>query len=100
MHARFLALLASVALAAGCASPSPGYLGVAPERVVIEGTEIAVWRRGGQAQAIRLGGYARPGTHAVLRARLIAAIELATGCAVAADRATGDSGVLEAPLLC
>lgn len=93
-------LLACLVLAAGCASPSPGYLGVEPQRVVIEGTEIAVWRRGGQAQAIRLGGYARPGTHAILRARLLAAIEQATGCAVAAGRATGDSGVMEAPLLC
>lgn len=82
---------------AGCASPSAQYFGVAPQRVTVQGTEIAVYRRGAQAQAIRLGR-ARRGEHAALRARMVAATEQVTGCAVAAS--DGDSGVLNLRLEC
>ena len=95
-----LSLAALLLVVVACDLPSPDYLGMPAQRVVIDGTEVSVRRRSGQAQAIRLGGYARPGTHAVLRARLLEAIEAATGCTVVADRATGDSGVIEAPIVC
>lgn len=94
---RLGALCLGAVLLAGCASPSPEYFGVAPQRVTVEGTEIAVYRRGERAQAIRLG-VARRGEHAAILARMVAATEQATGCAVA--RSEGDSGVLNMRLSC
>ena len=93
---RGVLILGSVLLS-GCASPSPEYFGVTPQRVTVEGTEIAVYRRGDRAQAIRLGG-ARRGEHGAMRLRMVAATEQATGCAVA--RSEGDSGVLNMRLSC
>lgn len=89
-------LLLLVALA-GCAAPSPEYLGVTPQRITVEGTEIAVFRRGDRAQAIRLGR-ARRGEHGAIRLRMVAAVEQATGCVVAASE--GDSGVMNLRLAC
>lgn len=82
---------------AGCASPSAQYFGVAPQRVTVEGTEIAVYRLGDRAQAIRMGR-ARRGEHAAIRARMVAATEQATGCVVTAS--DGDSGVTNMRLEC
>lgn len=86
-------------LLAACASPSPGYMGVAPQRVVIEGTTIDVWRRGDNAQAIRAGWMSRA-EQAAAPARLARAIETATGCALRPGTAEGDSAVLNARLDC
>lgn len=94
---RLWGLCLGAVLLAGCASPSAGYFGVTPQRVTVEGTEIAVYRRGDRAQAIRLGS-ARRGEHAAIRLRMAAATEQATGCAVA--RSEGDSGVLNLRLSC
>jgi len=88
-----------------CASPSPQFFGAAEQRVVIDGTEIAVFQRGPVAQAIRLGA---PNWRdaALMRARLFRAVEQATGCAPVVgsdDPAQGvrnDPGVLTVRIAC
>jgi hypothetical protein len=84
---------------AGCASPSPEYFGVEPQRRVIDGTEILVWQRGDRAQAIR-SGWVGPGGREAAMARMLAATGDATGCAVRPGSPTGDSGVLTMRLDC
>jgi hypothetical protein len=91
-------LVALVALGA-CASPAPEYFGVAPQTVVIEGTEIHVWQRGDRAQAIRMGRVAR-GEHGAVMARMVAATETATGCAAIPGQTSGGSSVLNLRLAC
>jgi hypothetical protein len=91
--------LALLPLLAGCASPSPEYLGIEPQRRVVEGTEILVWQRGDRAQAIRMGRVG-PGGHGPVMARMVAATEDVTGCAVRPDDTHGDSGVLNMRLDC
>lgn len=85
------------ALLAGCASPSPEYLGVTPQRMQVEGVEIAVWQRGTRAQAIRMGRLPR-GRHGATQAAMVAATEALTGCRV--TDAQGDSGVMNMRLSC
>ncbi len=91
-------LILAAALAA-CASPSPEFFGVTPQRLDVEGTEIVVYHRGDRAQAIRMG-FARPGEHGVIIDRMIVAIEQTTGCRVPPGQTDGDSGVLNARLAC
>jgi hypothetical protein len=67
-------------LLAACASPSPEFFGVPEQRVVVDGTNIAVFRKGSIAQAIRLDT-AGWGDLPLMRARLLRAVEQATGCA-------------------
>lgn len=99
--------LAPVALLllAACASPSPVFLGSDGMRVVVEGTCVAVFRKGDLAQAIRLdpaGRAAQP----LMRARLFRAVEIATGCALVPgtdDPVQGirnDTGVLTVRIDC
>ena len=72
--------LAALFLMSACASPAPQFLGVEETRVVVEGTRIAVFRKGDLAQAIRLD-HAGRAEQPLMRARLFRAVELATGCA-------------------
>lgn len=73
------ALIALVLMSA-CASPAPEFLGAQEMRVVVEGTRIAVFRKGDLAQAIRLDRAGRA-EQPLMRARLFRAVEQATGCA-------------------
>jgi len=88
-----------------CASPSPEFLGVPETRVTVEGTRIAVFRRGEFAQAIRLDPASRT-QQPLMPGRLRAAIAIATGC-TPLDGTEGpllglkaDSGVLTARIAC
>ena len=100
-----LACLLSAAVLAGCASPSVEFAGAPDQRVTIEGTRFAVFRRGDAAQAIRLD-HASRAEQPRMPARLRAAIEVATGCTIVAgsDGPTlglqNDSAVLTARIAC
>lgn len=95
----FATLLAVSLGLAGCASPSPRFLGAQEQRVTIEGTQIAVFRDGDHAQAIRLD-YAGRATRRNMPERLVQAIGQATGCSVRPGSAQGDSGVITARIDC
>lgn len=92
-------ILISLLLLCGCASASPGFLGVTPVQVERGGFVIQVWRRGNHAQAIRMG-YATRREQAGLRAHLLAAVEEVTGCRADLARVEGDTGVLNVGLIC
>lgn len=94
-----LGVLACATAVVGCASPSPDYAGITPERRVIDGTDIHVWQRGDRAQAIRTGWVARS-DHRDVMARMVQATEAVTGCAVRHEFTEGDSGVLNMRLAC
>lgn len=97
--ARMRIVIISLLLLCGCASASPGYLGVTPVQVERGGFVIQVWHRGNHAQAIRMG-YATRREQAGLRAHLLAAVEEVTGCRADPARVAGDTGVLNAALIC
>ena len=98
-------LLPVLTLLAACASPSPEFLGAPEQRVTIEGTQIAVFRKGDAAQAIRLD-HASWAEQPKMPARLRAAIETVTDCAIAPGSEgpvlglQNDSAVLTARLAC
>ncbi|WP_155326474.1 hypothetical protein [Alkalilacustris brevis] len=83
----------------GCASPSPRFLGAEEQRVTIGGTQIAVFRDGDHAQAIRLD-YAGRAARRDMPERLVQAIGQTTGCSVRPGSAEGDSGVITARIDC
>lgn len=96
-------LLAACFLTACAASPSPRFLGAAPESVTLEGREYRVWTRpqgaGGEVQVTRMG-YARRGEHDPLIPAMIAAAETVTGCRVIPHTVAGDTGVITARYHC
>jgi len=98
-------ILPAIVLLAACASPSPEFLGAAEQLVLIEGTRIAVFRKGDAAQAIRLDRAGRA-EQPLMPARLRAAIEVATGCSAKPGSEgpvlglQNDSAVLTARLAC
>lgn len=102
---RFLPLALLPALLAACASPSPAFFGAEEQRVTVEGTRFAVFRRGDVAQAIRLDPAGRAALP-LMRARLFRAVELGTGCTLVPgtdDPAQGvrnDPGVLTVRIDC
>ncbi|WP_265500474.1 hypothetical protein [Paracoccus beibuensis] len=63
-----------------CTTPSPDFLGAPRLDAVIEGTRFAVYRRGNEAQVIRLDRLSRAELGAVPD-RMIRAAGEATGCA-------------------
>ena len=105
MHPLFLLLfvLESLALAGCGASPGRIYLGLEPVVVLIEGREYRVWARhagsGGQVQVVRMGYVPRHG-HGGIQAAMVAAAQQATGCRVVPESVEGDTGVINARILC
>lgn len=83
--------------------PSRDYLGRDPAIVVLEGREYRVWSRlsgeQGQVQVVRMG-YVRRSGHAGLNEAMVAAAERATGCSVIPATVEGDTGVINARILC
>ena len=100
-----IALVLVPLLLAACDSPSPEFIGTPETRVTVEGTRIAVYRRGEHAQAIRLDRASRS-EQPLMPARLRRAITIATGCTVVAGSEgpqlglLADSGVLTARIAC
>ncbi|MGR3411041.1 MAG: hypothetical protein ACU0DH_11675 [Paracoccus sp. (in: a-proteobacteria)] len=76
---RMISLLALAATSA-CATPSPGFLSVPRQDVVVSGTRFAVFRRGNEAEVIRFDSLPRADLAAVPD-RMIRAAGQSTGCA-------------------
>lgn len=74
-----LILIALIAALAGCATPSPGYLGTPRHDVVIDGMRFAVHRRASEAQVIRLDRAARA-DRAAIPDRMMRAAQQGSGC--------------------
>ncbi|MGY6696835.1 MAG: hypothetical protein ACXIUW_12555 [Roseinatronobacter sp.] len=84
---------------AACNSPSPAMRGGNMTEVMIEGTRLFVWRKGSQVEVIR-HGYVQPAKQAGLRARMLHAAALTTGCEIRPGTVEGDTGVMRASLNC
>ncbi|MFC0199425.1 hypothetical protein [Paracoccus rhizosphaerae] len=84
--------LLALALTSACATPSPGFLSVPRQDVVVGGTRFAVFRRGNEAEVIRLDTLPRAEL-AAIPDRMVRAAEQATGCTPIAHsfRAVGGS---------
>jgi len=87
-------------LLAACTSPGPEFFGAREHRVTVEGTNFAVHHTGDRAQAIRLDHAWRGAERDLMPARLVAAIEQATGCTVRSGSEQGDTGVVTARTDC
>lgn len=92
-----------VVFVAGCASPGHEFWRATPHRVEIDGRRYDVYALMEQSrprvQVIRMG-YARRAEHRAILPAMVQAAEQATGCAVIAGSALGDSGVMTARLTC
>lgn len=92
-----------VALVPACASPSPDFLGAPRQDAEIDGTRFAIYRRGNEAQVIRLDHLARA-ERAAMPERMVRAVASATGCTAVARswRPVGgrDSAVARVNLHC
>ncbi len=88
-----------ILLLAGCSSAGLQFSGVAPVRVVVDGSTFDVYARDGDVQAIRLSHELFPNKADTL-ARAIAAIEQATGCQVLANSLAGDTALVKAKIRC
>lgn len=83
-------------LLAACASPGLDFVGRAPVKVVVDGSDFSVWHDRVHAQAIRTNVERRRG----VMKRGHRAIELATGCAIRPGTFQGDGALFEAGLTC
>lgn len=99
MPVRRLVPVACCLALGACASPSPEFFGASEHRLTVDGVSIVVFHTADRAQAIRLD-FAGRAAQRDMPARLVAAIEQATGCTVPPGGATGDSGVMTARLSC
>lgn len=84
-------------LLAGCASPSPRFLGADPVTIERGGVEHRVYVAGGEAQVIRLGS-TRGRSDAALRDLYEGLVIAATGCDPDMRKADLDASVLTVPL--
>ena len=85
----------------GCASPGHEFFGIAPQPVVLGGRTYQVYvdRAENRVQVIRMG-YARRAEHPAILESMIVAAQTVSGCAVDSRRLQGDSGVMNARLVC
>jgi len=90
---RFLFLM----LLAGCAAPTSGFRGAVATEVVVEGSRFQVYRKGDQAQAVRINRQFAPRI-GPLAGRAAIAMQQVTGCRVT-DMA-GDAAVMVGRLSC
>jgi hypothetical protein len=100
---RAVALLLVLTLLAACDSPGWEYRDAPSQTIVLEGLTYRVYARtvGARqirAQVIRME-YLRRGQHGPVRANMVRAAEMATGCR-ANPGAEGDTGVLNLSLTC
>lgn len=73
--------------------------GAEERRLTVEGTRIAVFLKGDQAQAIRLD-HAPRSAQPLMPARLRRAIAMASGCTIRPGSDHGDTGVVTARIDC
>lgn len=89
---RYLLGCLMLALAA-CSSPSVGFMGVAPETVVVEGWEIDVYALDGRAEAIRMTKDWDQST-ALMKERGLIAVEQVTGWRIDRRTISGDGSIV------
>ncbi len=99
MRLAVAALALSFVLPVACDSPSPRFSGADRREVTVGGSRFAVYRRGGEAEAVRTSTELRPGRRETVLKGLVA-IEAATGCAVRPRRWDGDAAIVRAALDC
>lgn len=99
---RIICLLTLLILS-GCASPAPGFVGATRHDVTLDGIRFAVFRKGNEAEVIRLG-YLTRRQRAPVPALMVQAAERATGCQAIAHslrtRIPGDTGEARLALDC
>ncbi len=96
---RTLFLFASLALLVSCDAPSPDMRGAITRKVIVEGSEFTVHRKGDRAEAIRTNfEYGRKARGIMARGH--AAIETATGCRIVQGSYSGDPAMMKARLNC
>ena len=84
---------------AGCDSPHPKFMGIAPHVVTVGGSTFSVRVKGNEAEAIRTDYEYIPRIGQIFP-RAVAAIEQASGCKVVVSSVTGDSAYVRARVKC
>ena len=90
---------ALLGLVAACSSPSPGFLGAERTSVTVEGWEIDVYRKGEEAQAIRMT-YDRAADGHLMARRGLIAVALVTGCQKLRALGEGDPAIVTVRIGC
>lgn len=93
----FLLHLVAILLLAGCNTPGPGFGGIDPVRVAVDGSVFDVRVAGSMAEAIRVNAQYAP-RMGPIGDRARRAIEQVSGCAV--TRIGGDQAMIRAALSC
>lgn len=97
---RFAVFLAGVFLIAGCgAQPAPELYGGTRHDVRVEGRNYVLFQRDKTVEVIRLG-FALPGEHQAIRARMIDLVPQVTGCNPVVSTLRGDSGEMRMRVSC
>ena len=91
--------LATLVLLAACSSPSPGFMGADRASVTVEGWEIDVYRKGDEAQAIRLT-FDRAADGHLMAQRGLVAVAMVTGCQKLRALDEGDPAVVTVRVGC
>jgi len=94
---RLLTCFGAFCLMAACDTAKPGFYGIDPVSVTIDGTDFDVRQNGERAFAVRTNAQALP-RRADILSKAAMAMERVTGCEV--DTLTGDTSQAEAVLDC
>lgn len=96
-------ILILACLLAACDTPNPTMIGAERHEVMLQGLRFVVFRKGSEAEVLRMG-YLRRSERAPVQGMMIEAVERATGCAVIAGslrtRIPGDTGEAMVDLDC
>ncbi len=90
---------ATLLLAACGAQPTPTMMGAERIEAVRDGRRYVVFHKGDRVEVIRMG-FAGPGEHQAIRARMIALIPELTGCRLREASLQGDSGEMRGRVTC
>lgn len=91
--------LAALAVLVTCASPAPEFFGAARSDITLDGRAFTVFRDGNRVQVIR-HGYAGMAERREIPARMLRAVEQATGCRALPESFVGDSGERRGRIAC
>lgn len=93
-----LFLIAAVLASCG-AQPAPQFFGAERFSVARDGRSYVIFKKGRQAEIIRLG-WARHGQHQAIRATMLDLVPEVTGCKLRETTWQGDSGEMRGALIC
>jgi len=94
---RYVSLLFVLGLLAACNMPSPGFRGLVPTRVVIDGSVFDVRVAGNEAEAMRINAQYAP-RFGIIEGRAKRAMAQVSGCDV--TKVTGDQALAFGRLKC